>query len=69
VPAACLKIREAQRSEAAIQQSLIDVNVVDQELVKGAAKVSQILVSIESFKQTDASQNFEAFGLGQPTRL
>jgi hypothetical protein len=37
-----LESRRAQGPQATIQQSLIDINVVDQELPKGAPKIGQI---------------------------
>ena len=38
-----LKSRKAQGSQTTIQQSLIDINVVDQELPKGTPKIGQIV--------------------------
>jgi hypothetical protein len=38
----CLKSGEAQESQTTIQQSLIDVNVVDQQILKSAPKIGQI---------------------------
>jgi hypothetical protein len=48
---------------------LVDVNVVGYQLPKASAEVSQIASGVKGFKQTDAAQNLEAFGLGQSARL
>jgi hypothetical protein len=37
-----LKRWKAQESQTAIQQSLIDINVVEQELLEGSPKIGQI---------------------------
>jgi hypothetical protein len=41
-PSGDLKRRKSQGPQTTIQQSLIDINVVDQELPKGAPKIGQI---------------------------
>src|SRR6266702_3509728 len=60
--------RKAQGSQTTIQQSLIDINVVRQQLPKDAPKIRQIASAVKGFKQTDAAQNFEAFRLCQLAR-
>lgn len=54
--------------EATIQESLIDIDALDQELVKGAAEISQVIAKIKCFKQTDASQNSEALSFRHVAR-
>ncbi len=63
-----LKGRKAQGSQATIQQSLIDINVVRQQLPKGAPKIGQISLPVKGFKQTDAAQNLEALCFRQLAR-
>jgi hypothetical protein len=49
-PSGDLKRRKSQEPQTTIQQSLIDINVVDQELPKGAPKVGQIPTQVKGFK-------------------
>jgi hypothetical protein len=56
---------EVQVSQATIEQPLIDINVVGYQLPEASAKLRQIASGVKSFKQTDAVQNLQAFGLGQ----
>jgi hypothetical protein len=56
-----LKSRKAQGSQTTVQQSLIDVDVVEQQLPKDASKIGQIAPQVKGFKQADASQNIETF--------
>jgi hypothetical protein len=63
-----LESRKAQGPQTTIQQLLIDINVVDQELPKGAPKIGQIPSKVKGFKQADASKNFQALYLRQFAR-
>jgi len=63
-----LKRRKAQGSQTTIQESLIDINLVEQELLKGTSKIGQIPPEVKGFKQTDASKNFKAFCFRQLAR-
>jgi len=63
-----LKRRKAQGSQTTIQQSLIDINVVRQQLPKDTPKIAQIVAQVKGFKQTDAAENFQAFRLRQLAR-
>jgi hypothetical protein len=63
-----LKRRKAQGSQTTIQQSLIDINVVYQQLPKDAPKIGQIAPQVKGFKQANAPQNFETFRFRQLAR-
>ncbi|SRR5216683_4116311 len=56
---------KSQGSQATVEQPLIDINIVGYQLPEASAKLRQIASGVKSFKQTDAVQNLEAFGLGQ----
>ena len=56
---------KSQGSQAAVEQPLIDINVVGYQLPEASAKLRQIASGVKGFKQTDAVQNLKAFGLGQ----
>ncbi len=56
---------KSQVSQATVGQPLIDINVVGYQLPEASAKLRQIASGVKGFKQTDAVQNLEAFGLGQ----
>jgi hypothetical protein len=58
-----LKRRKAQGSQTTIQQSVIDINVVRQQLTKDTPKIGQIVAQVKGFKQTDAAENFEPSAL------
>src|SRR5258708_3555993 len=60
-PSGDLTRRKPQGPQTTSQQSLIDINVVNQELPKGTAKIGQIPPEVKGLKQTDASKNFKAF--------
>ena len=62
------KRRKPQGSQTTIQQSLIDINVVRQQLAKDTPKIGQIVAQVKGFKQTDAAENLEAFRLRQLAR-
>jgi hypothetical protein len=49
-PPGDLKRRKPQGPQTTIQQSLIDVNVVEQELPKGGPKIGQIPRQVKDFK-------------------
>ena len=67
-PSGDLKRRKSQGPQTTIQQSLIDINVVDQELPKGSSKIGQIPPEVKCFKQTNASKNFKTFCFRQLAR-
>ena len=56
---------KSQGSQATVEQPLIDINIVGYQLPEASAKLRQIASGVKGFKQTDAAQNLEAFGLGQ----
>jgi hypothetical protein len=56
---------KSQGSQTAVEQALVDINVAGYQLPGGSAKVRWIASGVKGFKQTDAVQNLEAFGLGQ----
>ena len=60
--------RKSQGPQTTIQQSLIDINVVVQELPKGAPKIGQIASKVKRCKQADAAKNFQALCLRQIAR-
>jgi hypothetical protein len=67
-PLGDLKRWKSQGPQTTIQQSLIDINVVDQELPKSAPKIDQIPTQVKGLKQADASKNFKALCLRQFAR-
>ncbi len=60
---------DTQRSQTAVQQPPVYVNIVRYESLKRRAEVGQVTSSVKCFEETDAAANLKPFLLGQLPRF